>query len=217
MSILNTIRALLTSGKGIAVGLPDADSMSDPLKLFDAWFEGAKKSGILLPESMMLATATNDGKPSSRMVLLKSFDDQGFVFFTNYGSQKASELDANPFASLLFYWPILQRQVRIEGKVERVSREESSAYFRTRSRGSQIGAWASDQSAELESRETLESRSKDLRSNYEGREIPLPGFWGGYRLSPSKIEFWQGRPFRLHDRIVFEQSDGSWKTSRLYP
>ncbi len=217
MSILNTIRALLTSGKGIAVGLPDADSMSDPLKLFDAWFEGAKKSGILLPESMMLATATNDGKPSSRMVLLKSFDDQGFVFYTNYGSRKASELDANPFASLLFFWPILQRQVRIEGRVERVGREESSAYFRTRSRGSQIGAWASDQSAKLDSRRTLESRSKDLKSNYEGREIPLPEFWGGYRLTASKIEFWQGRLFRLHDRIVFEQSDGSWKTSRLYP
>lgn len=217
MSILHTIRALLTSGKGIAVGLPDADSMSDPLKLFDVWFEGAKKSGLLLPESMTLATATNDGKPSSRMVLLKSFDDQGFVFFTNYGSRKASELDTNPFAALLFYWPILQRQVRIEGQVERVSREESSAYFRSRSRGSQIGAWASEQSEKLDSRQTLESRSKDLKVKYEGREIPLPEFWGGYRLLPSKIEFWQGRPFRLHDRIVFERTAGSWKTSRLYP
>jgi len=217
MSILNTIRALFTAGKGIAVGLPNADSMRDPLKLFDAWFEGAKNSGLLLPESMMLATATNDGKPSSRMVLLKSFDDQGFVFFTNYGSRKASELDTNPFASLLFHWPILQRQVRIEGQVERVSREESSAYFRTRSRGSQIGAWASDQSAELDSRQTLESTSKDLKAKYGGREIPLPEFWGGYRLFPSKIEFWQGRPFRLHDRIVFERTTGSWKTSRLYP
>jgi pyridoxamine 5'-phosphate oxidase len=151
------------------------------------------------------------------MVLLKQADADGFVFYTNYSSRKAGELDANPHASLLFHWPILQRQVRVEGRVERVSREESSAYFHSRPRGSQIGAWASDQSSELDARMTLEERVKALEARYPEGEVPLPDHWGGYRVVPSRIEFWQGRPFRLHDRIIFEREGDAWKTHRLYP
>jgi pyridoxamine 5'-phosphate oxidase len=217
MRILKNLRALLTSGAGIVVGMPDADSSTDPFTLFDAWFKAARKGGLFLPEAMTLATASPEGKPSARMVLLKQADADGFVFYTNYSSRKAGELDANPHASLLFHWPILQRQVRVEGRVERVSREESSAYFHSRPRGSQIGAWASDQSSELDARMTLEERVKALEARYPEGEVPLPDHWGGYRVVPSRIEFWQGRPFRLHDRIIFEREGDAWKTHRLYP
>lgn len=219
MRILKNLRALLTSGAGIVVGMPDADSNTDPIALFQAWFKAARKGGLFLPEAMTVATATPEGKPSARMVLLKHADEQGFVFYTNYGSRKASELDANPHASLLFHWPILQRQVRVEGAVERVSREESAEYYHSRPRGSQIGAWASKQSAELDTRSTLEGRVKDFEKQFGEGEIPLPDHWGGYRIVPERMEFWQGRPFRLHDRIIFEREsrDAEWSTHRLYP
>lgn len=217
MRLLKNIRALLTSGAGIVVGMPDAESSKDPFELFDAWFKAARKGGLFLPEAMTLATASPEGKPSARMVLLKQADAHGFVFFTNYASRKAGELDANPHASLLFHWPILQRQVRVEGRVERVSREESAAYYHSRPHGSQIGAWASRQSSKLDERRTLEHRVKAFEEKYPEGEVPLPDHWGGYRVIPSRIEFWQGRPYRLHDRIIFEREGDSWKTHRLYP
>jgi len=217
MRILKNLRALITSGAGIVVGMHDADKATDPFELFDAWFKAARKGGLFLPEAMTLATASPEGKPSARMVLLKQADRDGFVFYTNYTSRKASELDANPHASLLFHWPILQRQVRVEGRVERVSRQESADYYHSRPRGSQIGAWASDQSSELDARSTLEQRVKDFESKYPDGEVPLPDHWGGYRVVPNRIEFWQGRPFRLHDRIIFVPDGDAWKTHRLYP
>ena len=190
----------------------------DPLTLFQRWLHDAKAVGIQLAEAMTLATATPDGKPSARLVLLKQADEQGFVFYTNYQSMKARELDANPQAALVFYWPQLERQVRVEGKVERVSDAESDAYFKTRPRESQIGALASPQSAVIASREALQAKADELEEFYESREIERPEHWGGYRLRAERIEFWKGRPGRLHDRINYErQADGSWAVTRLAP
>ena len=189
----------------------------DPLKLFRNWFDAAVASGSRLPESMTLATATSDGKPSARVVLLKNVDD-GFVFYTNYRSAKAKELDENPQAALVFYWVGLDRQVRVEGRVERVSATESDEYFKTRPRESQLGALASPQSEVIESREVLEERLRALEEEYRDREVPRPAHWGGYRLKPERIEFWENRPGRLHDRIVYDrQTDGSWSIKRLAP
>ncbi len=217
MSLLSTIRALFSAGRAVLGGLTEEDAGSDPLPLFRRWFEEAGRAGILLPESMALGTATPDGRPSIRFVLLKRYDERGFVFFTNYGSRKAVELEANPEATLLFHWAILQRQVRLEGTVQRVSQEESEAYFHSRPRGSQIGAWASDQSRPLGSRRELEVRVRKHEEEFRGREIPLPPFWGGYRLSPRSIEFWQGRANRLHDRVKFLREGAGWGRIRLYP
>jgi pyridoxamine 5'-phosphate oxidase len=217
MSIKSTIKSVVTLGQGVAQGLPEATADRDPIELFGEWFGQAKESGILLPESASLATATRDGVPSSRMVLLKSFTADGFVFYTNYGSRKAREMDENPSASLLLHWVVLERQVRVEGSVERVGSEESAAYFRTRSRGSQIGAWVSRQSEELEGRSTLARREKELEQRFKGQDVPFPPFWGGYRLIPERIEFWQGRLNRLHDRLLFTRADADWAVSRLHP
>lgn len=190
----------------------------DPLKLFQRWLDEAKGAGIHFAEAMTLATSTTEGQPSARLVLLKQADETGFVFYTNYNSPKARELDANPQAALVFYWPQLERQVRVEGKVERTSADESDAYFKTRPRESQIGALASPQSEVIASREALQQRADELEKLYEGREVDRPAHWGGYRLHPNRIEFWKGRPSRLHDRILYErQSDGSWAISRLAP
>jgi pyridoxamine 5'-phosphate oxidase len=190
----------------------------DPLKLFQRWLDEAKAAGIHLAEAMTLATATEGGKPSARLVLLKHADDRGFVFYTNYRSVKARELDANPQAALVFYWPQLERQLRVEGKVERVSADESDAYFKTRPRESQIGAWASPQSEVVASREVLQQKADELQKLYEGREVDRPPHWGGYRLQPERIEFWKGRPGRLHDRTNYErQGDGTWSIERLAP
>ena len=190
----------------------------DPLALFQRWLEEAKAARIHLAEAMTLATATPDGKPSARLVLLKQADEHGFVFYTNYKSMKARELDTNPQAALVFYWPQLERQVRVEGKVERTSATESDAYFKTRPRESQIGALASPQSEVVASREVLQQKVDELEKLYEGREVDRPEHWGGYRLHPERIEFWKGRPGRLHDRILYEiQSDGSWSINRLAP
>jgi pyridoxamine 5'-phosphate oxidase len=190
----------------------------DPLNLFHDWFNEAKATGMHLPEAMTLATSTPEGKPAARLVLLKQADERGFVFFTNYNSMKGRELDANPQAALVFYWPQLERQVRVDGRVERTSADESDAYFKTRPRESQIGALASPQSEVIPSREFLQQKADELEKFYEGREVNRPAHWGGYRIAPERIEFWKGRQSRLHDRILYErQGDGSWSIMRLAP
>jgi pyridoxamine 5'-phosphate oxidase len=217
MSFWSILRGFFTAGKAMVGGLSDEAAGSDPVALFHQWFQDATRSGIFLPEAITLATATPDGAPSARLVLLKGYDERGFVFFTNYGSRKAAELEENPKACLVSYWPILQRQVRLEGSVERLSTQESEAYFRTRPRGSQIGAWASHQSELLPSREELEARVERFEAEFKGREVPLPAFWGGYRLQPEYVEFWQGRANRLHDRLRFVRAGDHWVRQRLYP
>ena len=189
----------------------------DPLEQFEAWFREAEAAGTEVPEAMMLATAGADGAPSARMVLLKGADAGGFVFYTGYGSRKAEELEANPRAALVFYWRPLGRQVRVEGTVARVSAEESSAYFATRPRGSQLAAWASQQSRPLESRGALEARYAELEREYAGRDVPLPPHWGGYRLRPEAIEFWQHRENRLHERTRYTRARDGWSVRLLAP
>ncbi len=217
MSVISKIWTVLTLGRGVTKGLSEEAAGKDPIALFARWFEDAQRSGILLPETMALATAQKDGSPAARMVLLKDFDERGFVFYTNYISRKAEELEENSNAALLFHWPILQRQVRIEGSAVRVPPEESAAYFESRSRGSQIGAWASKQSASLPQREELEERFRKYERKFSVGKIPAPEFWGGYRVAPRVIEFWQGRLNRLHDRVLYEKDGDEWKCSRLYP
>ena len=217
MSLRSTLRAIVTLGRGVGRGLPDHEAGDDPIALFERWFADARRSGLLLPEAMSVATATPDGRPSVRMMLLKGADHDGFVFFTNYESRKARDLADNPRAALVFHWPLLQRQVRVEGAVGRVSVAESAAYFATRARGSKIGAWASKQSAELESREALDERVREVEQRHAQEDVPLPPFWGGYRLVADRIEFWQGRANRLHDRICYDRDGGGWRRFRLYP
>jgi pyridoxamine 5'-phosphate oxidase len=195
----------------------DVDASTDPVELFGRWFETARDEGIDLPEAVALATATPEGRPSVRMVLLKGVDQDGFTFFTNYESRKAEELDANPHAALCFHWKELDRQVRVTGGVTRVSTEESREYFDGRPVGSKIGAWASQQSRPLASREILEARVAESTERFAEAAIPLPPFWGGYRLVPDRIEFWQGRQDRLHDRIAFDRHGDGWTAIRLYP
>jgi pyridoxamine 5'-phosphate oxidase len=198
-------------------GLDETTIERDPIKQFQAWFNDAIEAKLPLPEAMTLATATPDGKPSARMVLLKQVDHAGFVFYTNYRSAKAEQLDANPYAALVFYWPQLDRQVRVEGSVKRTSPQESREYFKTRPRESQIGAWASEQSEVISGREVLEQRAKELEDFYRDREIECPEYWGGYRLKPERIEFWKSRVGRLHDRLLFERSGDGWTVTRLAP
>ena len=199
-------------------GLTRKNVDPNPFKMFEQWFQAASEAEPVLPEAVSLATATREGRLSSRMVLLKDFDETGFVFYTNYESRKGMELAENPNAALVFYWRQLERQICITGTVSKVSREESEAYFRTRPRGSQIGALTSSQSRVVTSREVLEKRFQQLMAEYEGREVPLPSYWGGYRLSPDTIEFWQGRSDRLHDRFLYKrQSGGPWQLERLSP
>jgi len=197
--------------------LRDVDARADPIELFGRWFDEARTAGISLPEATALATADAEGVPSVRMVLLKTADEQGFGFFTNYESRKARELDANPRAALCFHWTELDRQVRVSGTTRRVDADESRAYFETRAEGSRIGAWASQQSRALPSRDVLEERFRAYQERWAGGSIPLPPHWGGYRLHPLTIEFWQGRPDRLHDRVVFERTHEGWAVTRLYP
>ena len=212
------LRAIRTLVGGVTRGLPTLKAADDPYELFARWFEDAEASGLLLPESMTLATATPDGRPSARMVLLKGVGPDGLRFFTNYGSRKAAELDANPHAALCFHWSVLERQVRVEGRVERLSGEASAAYFATRSRGSRIGAWASRQSRSIPDRAGLEAQVAEIEARFAGREVPLPDFWGGYRLLPDRFEFWQGRANRLHDRLAYTpRADGGWEITRLQP
>ncbi|MEX0775971.1 MAG: pyridoxamine 5'-phosphate oxidase [Phycisphaeraceae bacterium] len=217
MSLLSRIKCVLTMGRGVMTGLPAASAQCDPLELFGQWFVAAREAGILFPEAACLATATPDGRPSARMVLMKGYDRRGIQFFTNYDSRKARELTANPHAALCFHWAILERQVRIEGTVTRLSAQESFAYFKTRARGSRLGAWASKQSQPLASRDELAQRVKDFQAKYPDDQVPLPPYWGGFLLAPVSMEFWQGRASRLHDRLVFERTGDIWETRWLYP
>jgi pyridoxamine 5'-phosphate oxidase len=199
-------------------GLDENEIDRDPIRQFQIWFDDAVSAKIPMPEAMTLATATPDGMPAARMVLLKQVDQNGFVFFTNYRSAKARQLDANPHAALVFYWNQLERQVRVEGSVVRTPAEESRNYFQTRPRESQIGAWASEQSEVISGRDVLEQRARELEGLYCDREIDCPEHWGGYRVMPERIEFWKGRVGRLHDRILYERdSSGLWTISRLAP
>ena len=197
--------------------LDKSEANPSAIKQFERWFADAIAAGVPETEAMTIATATSDGKPDARIVLLKSFDQDGFVFYTNYRSRKAKELAENAQACLLFYWLPLKRQVRIEGTVEKVTTEESEAYFQTRPLGSKLGAWASNQSEVVASRQVLESRFAQLAAKF-GDDVPCPPHWGGYRVKPSEIEFWQGREDRLHDRLRYTlRHDESWRIERLAP
>ena len=200
--------------------LDERNVAANPMRQFQRWFDEALDRGMPMADAMTLCTATADGKPSARMVLLKGVAESGFVFYTNYRSRKARELEANPFAALVFYWEPLERQVRVEGKVSRISAAESNEYFQTRPRDSQLGAIASPQSEVIESRAVLEQRYRELEATYHDAEaaVARPEHWGGYRLKPERIEFWKGRPGRLHDRLLYElQPDGNWFITRLAP
>lgn len=190
----------------------------NPFVFFQRWMDEALESEVLEPTAMTLSTVSLSGKPSSRIVLLKGMESESFKFFTNYNSRKGMEINVNPYGSLLFFWAELERQVRIEGKLEKLSKEESEKYFHSRPIESQLGAYTSKQSQTIPSREILEERYEFLKDKFQGKEVlPLPEFWGGYRLIPSEIEFWQGRPSRLHDRIRFLKTDESWRKERLSP
>ena len=197
--------------------LLEEDIDANPFRQFDAWFKQAARSGLRLPEAAALASASTAGAPSARMVLVKQTGPSGFVFYTNYESRKGEELTANPRAALLFYWDALGRQVRIEGPVKRVSREESEAYVRTRPRGSQLSALASPQSFPVASREELEELVNELTVQYTESELPVPENWGGFRLEPESFEFWQHREDRLHDRLRYVRGRGGWEIERLAP
>jgi pyridoxamine 5'-phosphate oxidase len=196
-------------------GLEEAALTDDPLELFGRWLDDA--SVLHEPNAMVVASVSVDGRPSARMVLLKGLDERGFVFYTNYASRKGSELDARPDVALLFPWHDLQRQVRVEGKASRVTRQESEAYFSSRPRGSQIGAWASPQSRVVTSREALDTAYQAVEERFGEGEVPLPPYWGGYRVEPRTVEFWQGRKGRMHDRLVYHREDGTWLVERLAP
>jgi pyridoxamine 5'-phosphate oxidase len=205
------------AGNLIQYALSESEADHDAIKQFERWFADAIAAGVPETEAMTIATATSDGRPDARIVLLKSFDEHGFVFYTNYRSRKAKELAENAQACLLFYWLPLKRQVRIEGTVEKVTAEESEAYFQTRPLGSKLGAWASEQSEVIASRKALETRYAELALKF-GENVPCPPHWGGYRIKPTAIEFWQGRDNRLHDRLNYRlQDDGSWCIERLAP
>jgi pyridoxamine 5'-phosphate oxidase len=200
-------------------GLRRAEMHSDPIEQFATWFSTAVNSGLPDANAMSLATATRSGKPSARIVLLKAFDQRGFVFFTNYQSGKGNDLEANPQAALTFYWMPLERQVRIEGSAEKTSREESESYFHSRPRGSQLGAWVSHQSEIIDARRILDARLAEMTERFAGQDvIELPPHWGGYRIVPTTIEFWEGRPNRLHDRFRYTRESGNaWRLDRLAP
>ncbi len=196
----------------------DRDNLNpNPVQQFEHWFNDARTAGILEPNAMSLATSDREGRPDIRTVLLKYFDDQGFVFYTNYGSRKAVEMADNPNAALLFPWLGLNRQVIVQGSVAKVSKTESLRYFASRPRGSQIGAWVSEQSRVITSRGLLEQKVAEIKRKFGDGEVPLPSFWGGYRVMPHRIEFWQGRPSRLHDRFEYLRQDEAWIIQRLQP
>jgi pyridoxamine 5'-phosphate oxidase len=200
-----------------ATRLDESDVDPNPMRQFARWFGDAHRAELLEPNAMTLATATPDGEPSARIVLLKGADERGFAFFTDYRSRKGQDLEANPRAALVFHWGELERQVRITGAVSRVSREESKTYFRSRPRGSRLGAWTSQQSSVIPSREALEERLGKMAARFDGSDVPLPPHWGGFRVRPDTIEFWQGRESRLHDRIRYVREGGVWRIERLSP
>ncbi len=197
--------------------LDEADVRPDAMAQFDVWFQEARFAGVIEPNAMTLATVSSSGAPSARIVLLKDYDPRGFTFFTNYNSRKGDELKVNPRAALCFHWQPLERQVRIEGTVEVVSAGESEAYFRTRPVAAQIGAWVSQQSRPIASRAELERLQAELTARFANGPVPLPEFWGGFRVVPEAIEFWQGRPSRLHDRILYTRAAEGWTIQRLAP
>jgi pyridoxamine 5'-phosphate oxidase len=217
MTLFEKFRCLFTFGQGVALPLPAIDENVDPFSLFKLWFDDANKSGVLLPEAMSVSSVSQDGQPSCRMVLLKEFDQDGFIFYTNYSSRKSQELNENDKVALLFHWNVLQRQIRIEGCVEKVSTEQSAKYFHSRDRGSQIGAWASKQSREIQTETELADNVAYYTKKFAGNPVPLPEFWGGWRIKPNYIEFWQGRASRLHDRVCFKQQNNQWKNFKLQP
>ena len=197
--------------------LDERDVDADPIRQFERWFADATAARVPEPNAMTLSTATRDGVPSARIVLLKGVDANGFALYTDYRSRKGAELAENPLAALTFLWKEIERQVRITGSVARVSTQESEAYFRTRPPGSRLGAWASHQSAVLASREELEARVQDVIGRFPDGDVPLPPHWGGFRVAPDEIEFWQGRPDRLHDRLLYRRGERGWEISRLSP
>lgn len=197
--------------------LGEAEADADPIRQFTVWFDEAANAQIMDVNAMTLATTTPDGDPDARIVLLKGFDDDGFVFFTNYESAKGRQFAARPRACLLFFWVELERQVRITGAVTKVSRAESEEYFHSRPFESQIGAWASAQSTPVADRAALETRYAAMLAQYAEQTVPLPEFWGGYRVAPEQVEFWQGRPSRLHDRLLYTRRTSGWSRSRLAP
>jgi len=213
----NNIADLRKEYEGPTLELSDVSG--DPIKQFETWFREAQNNDIQEPNVMTLATSTNEGKPSARIVLLKGVEENGFLFFTNYGSRKGTELAENPNAALVFCWLEMARQIRIEGFVQKISAEDSKSYFQSRPKGSQIGAWASPQSTIINDREILENKADELAKEFaDAEKLPLPEFWGGYLLIPTMIEFWQGRINRLHDRIIYtKQNDGTWTIERLAP
>lgn len=212
MPLIQNMRRNYTKQELIESTLPD-----HPFDLFDSWFHDAVKYETVEPNAMVLATASKSGIPSARVVLLKEYDKNGFVFFTNYLSKKGKEMEANPFAALVFHWNILERQVRITGRITKVSREETESYFRSRPRESQISALISPQSNLLETKDTLKQEAKAVEEQYTGKDIPVPENWGGYRVEPDSIEFWQGGPYRLHDRILYQFKPSGWGKTRLAP
>ena len=200
------------------LGLSETDALPNPFEQFKIWFDQALTAKLPEPNAMTIATATLDGKPSARMVLLKDYDERGFAFFTNYESCKGKQLEENPWGAIVFWWAELERQVRIEGRVEKVQDAESDEYFNSRPKASQLGAWVSNQSQVIANREVLEQRLQQLQEGYENQEVPRPPHWGGFRVVPDAIEFWQGRPSRLHDRLLYRRGeDGSWTMQRLAP
>ena len=198
-------------------GLEEHQIPDSPFILFNEWFLQAGELGVLEPNAMVISTVSADNKPSSRVVLLKGIEDGGFIFYTNYESRKGKELEHNPYISVLFFWPEAERQIRIEGKVSKISTESSKEYFVSRPRESQLGAWASAQSSIIQGRHSIEESYQQCLAQYEGKEIPLPDFWGGYIIHPSSFEFWQGRPSRLHDRMKYNKQQDSWHIVRLSP